>query len=393
MAIGEDIEEWVKRFYQGELSADERGQLQEWVDRSPENKRLFRAALRTEVRVNAAGRWEKLDETCKRNWQRIRKLPDRRRKRLVWTIQVAAAVLLSGGVGLSLWWHKTPTPQVMPQAPVSQVIQAPSGSPKALLRTGSGETFVLAKGENRRVTGVSGVEVIQDAAGGIRFEANDSLTGGKVEMNTVSVPAKGEYYVVLDDGTKVWINSVSELEFPARFTGNTREVALSGEAYFEVAPDTRRPFYVRIGDEKIRVLGTAFNVMAYREDGQTEVALLKGKVSFETAEQTYVLTPGKIATLDKTNGTVSIQEGDTEAIADWKTGRFNFVDLPIERLATRLSRWYGVTFEFNDAAAKKLRFSGAVTKYRTLDYVLEMISKTTKVKFREDNGKIIVATE
>ena len=393
MEIRGHIEEWVKRFYQGELSAGERKQLLEWVDRSPENECLFRAALRTEVRVNAAGRWGKLDETCERNWERIRKFPDRRRKRSIWTIQVAAAVLLLGGVGLSLWWHKTPTPQLMPPAQVSQVLQAPAGSPKALLRTSSGETFVLAEGENRRVTGVSGVEVMQDAAGGIRFEANDSLTGGEVEMNTVSVPAKGEYYVVLDDGTKVWINSVSELEFPARFTGDTREVKLSGEAYFEVAPDARRPFYVWTGDEKIRVLGTAFNVTAYREDGQTEVALLKGKVSFETAAQAYVLTPGKIATLDKTSGAVSIQEGDTEAIAGWKTGRFNFVDLSIECLAARLSRWYGVTFEFSDTAAKELRFSGAVTKYRSLDYVLDMISKTTQVKFREENGKILVTTQ
>lgn len=392
MEIREHIGEWVRRFNRGELSADERNHLLEWIDRSPENERLFRSALSTEVRVNAAGKWEKLDEIRERNWWRIRKWQGQRRKRLIGKIQVAAAVLLLGGIGLSIWWHKEPEREVITSS-VSEILQTPSGSPKAFLKTSSGETFVLAEGENRRVTGISGVDVMQDAAGGIRFEDNDTLPDGKVEMNIVSVPPKGEYYVVLGDGTKVWINSVSELEFPSRFTGNIREVKLSGEAYFEVASDAQRPFYVRVGDEKIRVLGTAFNVAAYREEGETAVALLSGKVSFEVKTKAYVLTPGEIATLDQTSGVVSIQEGGADAIADWRMGKFNFVDLPIERLAARLSRWYGVTFEFSDDAAKELRFSGAVTKYRTLDYVLNMISKTTQVKFREDHGKILVATE
>ena len=140
----------------------------------------------------------------------------------------------------------------------------------------------------------------------------------------------------------------------------------------------------------MRVLGTAFNVTAYENDGLTEVALLHGKVSFDVGKEAYALEPGEVASLNKENGKTTIREGDVRMIIDWKTGKFNFEDMPLEVLTVKLSRWYGVSFVFVDEEAKKFRFSGAVTKYRSLDYVLNMISKTTNVKFEEEEGKVVI---
>ena len=139
------------------------------------------------------------------------------------------------------------------------------------------------------------------------------------------------------------------------------------------------------------MLGTAFNVMAYQEERQTEVALLQGKVSFNVADKTYMLVPGEIVTLDRESGQAIVRKGDVEAIVDWKAGRFNFEDMPLEKLTQRLARWYGVSFVFEDDMVKELRFSGAVTKYRTLDYVLDMISKTTDVEFGLQQGKVVAS--
>ena len=208
-----------------------------------------------------------------------------------------------------------------------------------------------------------------------------------------TLPEKGEYFVILSDGTKVWINSDSELEFPNRFGGDIREVKLKGEAYFEVTSDSRKPFYVLAGETKVHVLGTAFNVSAYREDRQTEVALLRGKVSFDVKDKVYVLVPGEIATLNRESGETIVRKGDVAAIVDWKAGRFNFEDMSLEELTVKLSRWYGVTFVFSDEAVKKLRFSGAMTKYRTLDYVLDMISKTTDVTFSLKENRVTVSSK
>ena len=165
---------------------------------------------------------------------------------------------------------------------------------------------------------------------------------------------------------------------------------LTGEAYFEVIADTKRPFYVQVGEVKIQVLGTAFNVSAYREDQQVEVALLRGKVGLDLPGNEYVLAPGEIATWNKGDGLATLRKGDVESIVDWKTGRFNFEDMPLDKLTVKLARWYGVQFIFEDETTKEFRFSGAVTKYRTLDYVLGMIVKTTKVAFQEKDGKILV---
>ena len=130
--------------------------------------------------------------------------------------------------------------------------------------------------------------------------------------------------------------------------------------------------------------------MSYKDDGQVEVALLRGKVSFDVSEETYLLKPGEIASWERGNQKTTVRKGDVEAIIDWKVGRFNFEDMPLKELTVKLARWYGVDFSFVDEPTKEFRFSGAVTKYRSLDYVLNMISKTTNVVFTEENGKIVV---
>ena len=166
---------------------------------------------------------------------------------------------------------------------------------------------------------------------------------------------------------------------------------MTGEAYFEVARDSRRPFYVNIGDARVRVLGTAFNVSAYRDERTTEVALLNGKVSFDATDGKHVLSPGEIAALDKAQGVTEVREGDVASIIAWKEGRFYFEDMRMEDLALKLSRWYGVDFAFDSEDARELRFSGGMVKYRPLNYVLEMISKTTRVVFQERAGKVYVS--
>ena len=261
-----------------------------------------------------------------------------------------------------------------------------------ILVMNAGEPIELKEGESRQVADVFGVKVIQDSTGGLRFEDREGAEE-EIGKSSVIVPEKGEYFVILSDGTKVWINSDSELEFPNRFGEDIREVKLKGEAYFEVTSDSRKPFYVLAGETKVHVLGTAFNVSAYREDRQTEVALLRGKVSFDVKDKVYVLVPGEIATLNRESGETIVRKGDVAAIVDWKAGRFNFEDMSLEELTVKLSRWYGVTFVFSDEAVKKLRFSGAMTKYRTLDYVLDMISKTTDVTFSLKENRVTVSSK
>ena len=382
------IDEWVDRCIRGTLSLEDRAALMKWLETSPENAEQFRKIFQAKIRVSVAGKWRQLDQMQERVWEHIIPvLEDRKRQWYSWGMRVAAIIVMM--IGVLFVWHAWQVP-LEKFVPVAELLQVESGSPKAILVTSMGEKIELKEGETRQVAEIFGVGVIQDSTGGVRFEDKGDVEE-EIGKSTLVVPEKGEYFVVLGDGTKVWINSDSRLEFPNRFSGKIREVDLKGEAYFEVMPDPEKPFYVRVGESRVRVLGTAFNVMAYQEERQTEVALLQGKVSVNVADKTYMLVPGEIVTLDRESGQAIVRKGDVEAMVDWKAGRFNFEDMPLEKLTQRLARWYGVSFVFEDDMVKELRFSGAVTKYRTLDYVLDMISKTTDVEFGLQQGKVVAS--
>lgn len=385
----EELEDIVRRFYKNELLPGERKALLEWVEASKEHERSFREALRVEIRLNLAGQWERATRCEEEMWQSIRRHA-RRRKRWLLYGGIAAAAMVALAAGIRFLWQGQEQLEAYRLTPVAQVMQAEPGVPQALLKTSGGKTIALAAGETRRVATLAGVDVVQDSTGGVRFTKPDTL-GMAVEMNTVYVPERGEYQVELSDGTRIWVNSASEISFPSYFAGNVREVTLIGEAYFEVARDSRRPFYVNIGNARVQVLGTAFNVSAYRDERTTEVALLNGKVRFDATDGKHVLSPGEIAALDKAQGITEVREGDVASIIAWKEGRFYFEDMRMEDLALKLSRWYGVDFAFDSEAARELRFSGGMVKYRPLNYVLEMISKTTRVVFQERAGKVYVS--
>ena len=391
METWNELDEWADRYVRGDLSREDRIALMKWLEASPEHIGQFRKILRVEMRVAAVGKWRRLDRTQERVWKRITPVFVIRKKRLyLWWMRIAAIIIVLIGVYFVWQIRQMPTEKFVP---VAEVVKIESGSPKAILVMNAGEPIELKEGESRQVADVFGVKVIQDSTGGLRFEDREGAEEEEIGKSSVIVPEKGEYFVILSDGTKVWINSDSELEFPNRFGEDIREVKLKGEAYFEVTSDSRKPFYVLAGETKVHVLGTAFNVSAYREDRQTEVALLRGKVSFDVKDKVYVLVPGEIATLNRERGETIIRKGDVAAIVDWKAGRFNFEDMSLEELTVKLSRWYGVTFVFSDEAVKKMRFSGAMTKYRTLDYVLDMISKTTDVTFSLKENRVTVSSK
>lgn len=388
MEASDRINKWVEQYCQGTLSKEDREELTAWLEASSENKSEFERLLRVWLRVSAAGKWDRLDEMQENVWKRvIPELTRRRRKLYVWGARVAAVAVVL--LGIMVLWNKEDERAMH----TADVLKVESGSPKALLVLNTGKEIELKDGETRELVNIAGVGVVQDSSGGVRFEDSGVENEEEEGYNTIIVPERGEYFAVLNDGTKVWMNSGSELVFPTRFRGDRREVKLKGEAYFEVVSDKQKPFYVQTEEATVRVLGTAFNVLAYREDGRVEVALLRGKVSFDVKEEEYLLEPGEIATWEQKTGSTTVREGNVQAIVDWTSGRFNFEDISLVELAAKLERWYGVKFVFGDEASKALRFSGAVTKYRPLDYVLDIISKTTSVHFKSSGEQILIYSE
>ena len=181
------------------------------------------------------------------------------------------------------------------------------------------------------------------------------------------------------DGTKVWLNSDSELRFPVTFVGDRRNVEIEGEAYFEVAKDEGKPFHVLANGVDIKVLGTSFNVMAYR--GHTITTLVEGKVCLTYKDESVLIVPDRQAEVIAETGKILMREVYARNFTLWKDGVFYFENAALETIAERLSQWYDVNIIFNDEALKKLRYSVEMKRYHNIQDLLTKIEKTQKVKF------------
>lgn len=218
-------------------------------------------------------------------------------------------------------------------------------------------------------------EVSYQDEGGVPL---DSVT----RYNTLFIPRGGEYQITLADGTKVWMNSDSKLIFPVRFPGNKREVILEGEAYFEVAHDTTRPFCVKACGIDIRATGTAFNVMAYSDEPECKVTLVEGGVNIEKNEFLISqLTPRMQFCIDLKTQEYKTTEVDLRVSTAWKDGIFFFEQESFRSIIAKLSRWYDITIVCNTPDLYDYRFSGEIRKYENALKVLDMLKLTNEITY------------
>ena len=215
---------------------------------------------------------------------------------------------------------------------------------------------------------------------------------GESSINTLRVPCGGEYQLMLADGTRVRVNSESELVFPTCFNSDRREVFLKGEAYFQVAPDSDKPFYVRVNDYIVKVTGTSFNVTSYTDDPCAMTTLVEGKVSVYGNDSTWNcdLTPGHMLKFDKGTARVTSEECDPRIYTSWIDGEFKFRDMRLEDIMKKLNRWYDFEVAYEEEELKDLRFSGAAEKYNPVEFLLKMIEEVTKVRFDIEGKRIMV---
>jgi hypothetical protein len=261
------------------------------------------------------------------------------------------------------------------------------GSKKAYLLSSQGEAIDLS--ESFQLEKEDGTIVSNNTKGIISFE-NSEQPKKAVEHQTIYVPKSGEYTLWLADGTKVYLNSETRLTFPSYFEGDTRDVELLGEAYFEVQK-SEKPFIVHTANLQIEVLGTMFNVNAYQDDSHINTTLVEGSVQIRTQldPASVMLTPGHQFRLDTFSGEVSVQKVNTEIYTAWVKGEFVFRNQPLGEILAQLARWYDFTVEFEDASIRDMKFTGSAEKKRTLDYLLDQIKTVTDIKYKDEGTKII----
>ena len=221
--------------------------------------------------------------------------------------------------------------------------------------------------------------------GVLKIKEQDSLADGatkEIGYNTVNVPYGGTYTVELCDGTKVYLNSGTTLEFPSRFDGKVRSVILKGEAYFDVARNVSKPFVVEVDEMKVKVLGTSFNVKSYVDEPGVYTTLVEGSVAIlRDGQPEKKIKPGEQAYYNKGVGTLSIAEVDVNEFTSWKDGLFYFKDIALEEILRIVSRWYDLEVFYMNQGAKSVIYSGKLPMYSSVEDVLRKFEISGDVCF------------
>ncbi|NQU53734.1 MAG: FecR family protein [Bacteroidetes bacterium] len=187
----------------------------------------------------------------------------------------------------------------------------------------------------------------------------------EIAMNEISVPKGNRTSIILPDGSKAWLTNGSKLIYPDNFKGKTRDVQLMGEAFFTIAHNAKRPFIVKLGEHRVKVLGTEFSVVAYPQDNTIQVDLISGKVQMDVSDGTgsnnyksAVLQPSHSLVLDKTSGKLSKSKIPDSFFKYWQEGMYQFKEESFVNLAKKIDRIFGVELIFEDEIIKKRTFTG-----------------------------------
>lgn len=281
-----------------------------------------------------------------------------------WTASVAAAILLICGV--YYFTIKPFSSPVLHEAVLAQVYQDTSS--RTTLTLSSGEVIVL-DGSQAKIGDVAELQ----SEGGLDFRKLESENLAH-SVQTIETGRGKQSHVILSDGTKVWLNANSKLQFPGRFLNSNREVSIEGEVYFEVAKNKDQPFIVKSEHNLVRVLGTHFNVRSYPMETLKTVTLLEGSVEVHNADKSKKLTlrPAEQSVQQGNEGLRSRVVSNPEAVIAWKEGQFFFEDADAESIVKELERWYPVRIHLKEHDATK-RISGRIRRDDSMKEVVEML--------------------
>lgn len=373
----------ISRYLTGKITPEESAYLEEWRKEDKSHELLFRKICSEEYLAQHAR--QKMDYDPQAGWQgvekRIRKM-NYRRKYL--KLMQYAAILIVPVVILTLALHPTPEMRLMNDSRLLAAQQIQPGGAKAILTLDDGETIFLD--ENITQEQLAGKQIHIDSTT-LNYRSAQNTTEREAPIyNKVDIPQGGEYALVLNDGTRVHLNSMSSLRFPVTFRGR-REVELTGEAYFEVT-HTGEPFIVHTQGMQIEVLGTVFNISAYPGE-EYRATLVSGSVKVDAgAGGSLILKPSQQASLMPGGSELQVRTVETAFYTSWVNGKINFKDQRLEDIMKILSRWYDIEVEYPHEALKNKRFGCYVNRYEEITPFLELLEATENVRYKI-NGKTI----
>lgn len=376
----------LHKYQEGTLTAPEATELNNWFHA------LNLADTDLETWISQMGGKEKLTDDLFIDFKE--RLGQTRKKAKILYLRrmvaVAASIVLFLSAGL---YFLLPKQQVKLTAQ-NQKQDIRPGSDKAIL-SANGRQFVLDSVNNGVIINRGNLAINKNANGQIAYAAKTPSSleraGNEAAIyDTLTIPRGGQYQLKLADGSRVWLNSATQIRYPERFAGNERKIELiSGEAYFEVKHNDAMPFKVIVKGQTIEDLGTHFNINAYDDEPAIKTTLLEGSIRIAKGSQTAILKPGQQSIIQSINNSIIIKDADTEEAIAWKNGYFKFDNENIQSIMRKVARWYDVDIQYQGNMPNE-ELGGKMSRYKNVSEVLEMLELTKSVHFKVEGRRIIV---
>ena len=376
----------IARYLSDEIGEEEQAELTRWRDESPENERLFQEICKEEnIKQNMQKRQTSHAED---GWEGVQRKIQRHRfrHRILNICKYAAIFIFPVAIATVAIYKSGNEPQ-----PLSQVEeQIVPGGKKAVLILDNGEAIDLKSTSGVELKEKDGT-VIQVDSTVLNYQQAPARTSEKLAYNKVNVPRGGEYQLMLSDGSKVQLNSMSSIRFPVQFAQDCRLVELEGEAYFEVSK-TGQPFIVQTKGMKIEVLGTTFNISAYANE-EYQTTLVSGSVKVQTENgSNRILKPSEQACITPGSNQINVRNVDTAFYTSWIHGKINFKDQRLDDIMKTLARWYDMDVVYENEATKELRFGCYVNRYNEITPLVKLLEQTGRVTVTVEGKTIKIFT-
>ncbi|MDO5969399.1 FecR family protein [Flavivirga aquimarina] len=351
--------------------------------REKKNQELFKDYIKDYYDIHTLLNKPDIDSAYKKIWDTINEKEQPRQYVLPNWFKYSAAALIVLMFSLSYFFKNN-------QKPINNLnsfeeVVSP-GVDKATLTLEDGSSVVLEKGQyyNTEKVKSNGEQIIYNKKG-----------SASISYNYLTVPRGGKFEVKLADGTQVWLNSESKLKYPVTFKkGETRQVVLVyGEAYFDVSPSKNHngaTFKVVSNLQEVEVLGTEFNIKAYKDEESVYTTLAEGKVSVRNEVFKEKLKVGEQSVLNEVKGNIKIQTVNVYNETAWRKGIFSFKNKPLKDIMKSLSRWYDIDIIIENKKLEDIRFNGVLSKSMNLEEILEPIKRNINLNYKVYDKKIVL---
>ena len=373
----------------GRITPEEQQTLEQWAGDHPDRRALL-ARMADPDYVSRQLERRTLVRTERPMYDMQQRISALRRRRVMRMLSRAAIIAVIAGIAATyiIYSHtdsvtSIPADTVATTDRPSSIDDIAPGTTRARLIAPSGETLTLSASDT---TGVKNGTIL--LAQKCSVEDTRQLC--------LDVPRGGEFKIILEDSTEVWLNSESTLSYPEVFSPTERRVHVTGEAYFAVKRDEKRPFYVETDELTVRVYGTEFNVRAYADDPYVSTTLERGSIAVtrtDVPSGEVLLSPGHQALLNREDNRLNMRTVDPKVITGWRHGRFVFEEQPLSSIMRDLSRWYDFEYEFESPEVEQIVFMGSIPRYADFASAISIIEMSGGLRFTTRDGKVIISSQ